>query len=152
MSSKARGDFIGRLTRDAELKYTQSGMAICNFSIVTNDRIKNPASGEYKDEPSFWDCQLWGKQGESLNQYLTKGKIIGLDGSLRVESWEQDGQKRSKVKINVQNVVLIAGQGNTGSSQENASQTPPRQASGNSRQPAQPPANPSSDFADDIQF
>ena len=150
MSSKARGDFIGRLTRDAELRYTQSGMAICNFSIVTNDKIKNPASGEYKDEPSFWDCQLWGKQGESLNQYLTKGKIIGLDGSLRVESWEQDGQKRTKVKINVQSVVLIPGQGNTGSSQENASQTTPRSTSGNSRQPAQPPANQQSDFTDEI--
>jgi single-strand DNA-binding protein len=150
MSSKARGDFIGRLTRDAELRYTQSGMAICNFSIVTNDKIKNPASGEYKDEPSFWDCQLWGKQGESLSQYLTKGKIIGLDGNLRVESWEQDGQKRTKVKINVQNVVLIAGQGNTGASQENVSQTPPRSTSGNSRQPSQPPANGSDDFADDI--
>ena len=151
MSSKARGDFIGRIVRDAELKYTQSGMAICNFSIVTNDKIKNPASGEYKDEPSYWDCQLWGKQGESLSQYLTKGKIIGLDGSLRVESWEQDGQKRTKVKINVQNVVLIAGQGN-GERQENASQTPPRSTSGNFRQQSQKPVTQSNDFEDSIPF
>jgi len=144
MSTKARGDFIGRLTRDAELKCTQSGMAVCNFAIVTNDRQKNQASGEWEDVPSYWDCQLWGKQAESLAQYLTKGKLVGLDGSLRVDSWEQDGQKRTKVKINVQNVVLIAGQGNSGERQENAPQTPPRAA-----QARQPQA---SEFENDVPF
>jgi len=150
MYTKARGDFIGRLTRDAELKYTSNGTAVCNFSLVTDDSIKNPASGEYENVPSFWDCTMFGKQAEKINQYLTKGKLIGLDGGLRIESWEQDGQKRMKVKISVQNVVFIAGQGNHAGSGENASQT--RSTGGNSRQPAQPQNGNSSDFADDVPF
>jgi single-strand DNA-binding protein len=108
MYTKARGDFIGRLTRDAELKFTGGGLPVCNFSLVTDDRTKNAATGEYDSVPSFWDCQLFGKQAESLAQYLTKGKLIGLDGSLRIEQWEQDGQKRMKAKINVSNIILLA--------------------------------------------
>jgi single-strand DNA-binding protein len=98
---------IGRLTRDAELKYTASGQAVCKFSIAVNRRRK---SGEqWVDEANFFDIVLWGRQGESLNQYLLKGKMVGVDGELRQDRWEQDGQNRSKVEIVANNLQLLGG-------------------------------------------
>lgn len=98
---------IGRLTRDAELKFTASGQAVCKFSIAVNRRKK---SGEnWVDEPNFFDIVLWGRQGETLNQYLVKGKLVGVDGELRQDRWEQDGQNRSKVEIVAANLQLLGG-------------------------------------------
>jgi single-strand DNA-binding protein len=97
---------IGRLTRDAELKYTANGQAVCKFSIVVNRRRKN--GDQWVDEASFFDIVLWGRAGESLNQYLVKGKTVGIDGELRQERWEQDGQNRSKVEIMAKNIQLFA--------------------------------------------
>ena len=98
---------IGRLTRDAELKYTNTGSAICKFSIAVNRRRK---SGDgWVDEVSFFDIAAWGKMGESLNQYLVKGKQIAVEGELRQDRWEQDGQPRSKVEIFAMNIQLLGG-------------------------------------------
>ena len=100
---------IGRLTRDAELKYTSGGMAVCKFSIAVNRRKK---SGEqWTEEASFFDITLWGKTGEALNQYLVKGKQLAVEGELHQNRWEQDGQSRSKIEINANNVQLLGGQG-----------------------------------------
>jgi len=98
---------IGRLTRDAELKYTAGGQSVCKFSIAVNLRRKN--GDQWIDEASFFDVVLWGKTGETLNQYLTKGKQIAVDGKLRQDRWEQDGQNRSKVEIMADNVQLLGG-------------------------------------------
>jgi single-strand DNA-binding protein len=100
---------IGRLTRDAELKYTASGQAVCKFSIAVNRRRKN--GDQWEDEANFFDIVLWGRQGESLNQYLVKGKMIGVEGELRQDRWQQDGQNRSKVEIVANNIQLISGSG-----------------------------------------
>ncbi|NLK46011.1 MAG: single-stranded DNA-binding protein [Treponema sp.] len=98
---------IGRLTRDAELKYTAGGLAISNFSIAVNRRRK---SGEqWVDEVSYFDVSLFGKSAENLNQYLIKGKQVGIQGELRQDRWEQDGQNRSKVFIVALNVQLLGG-------------------------------------------
>jgi single-strand DNA-binding protein len=98
---------VGRLTRDAELKYTAGGQAVCKFSVAVNRRKK---SGEqWVDEANFFDIVLWGRQGESLNQYLLKGKQVGVDGELRQDRWEQDGQNRSKVEIVANNLQLLGG-------------------------------------------
>jgi single-strand DNA-binding protein len=107
---------IGRLTRDAELKYTAGGQAVCKFSIAVNRRRKS--GDQWVDEASFFDIVLWGRQGESLNQYLVKGKLVGVDGELRQDRWEQDGQNRSKVEIVANNIQLLGGNpggGNGGS-------------------------------------
>ncbi|MDR3114895.1 MAG: single-stranded DNA-binding protein [Treponema sp.] len=98
---------IGRLTRDAELKYTTNGQAVCKFSIAVNRRRKN--GEQWVDEANFFDVVLWGRQGESLNQYLVKGKLVGVDGELRQDRWEQDGQNRSKVEIVANNLQLLGG-------------------------------------------
>jgi single-strand DNA-binding protein len=98
---------VGRLTRDAELKYTANGQAVCKFSVAVNRRRKN--GDQWVDEANFFDIVLWGKQGESLNQYLVKGKMIGVDGELRQDRWEQDGQNRSRVEIVAANIQLLGG-------------------------------------------
>ncbi|MDR2553420.1 MAG: single-stranded DNA-binding protein [Treponema sp.] len=98
---------IGRLTRDAELKYTAGGQAVCKFSIAVNRRRKS--GDQWVDEPNFFDIVLWGRQGESLNQYLVKGKLVGVDGELRQDRWEQDGQNRSRVEIVAANIQLLGG-------------------------------------------
>jgi single-strand DNA-binding protein len=114
MSDLNRVILIGRLTRDAELKYTASGQAVGNFSIAVDRRIK---SGDgWVNEANFFDVTLWGKTAESLGKYLVKGKQVAIDGELRQDRWEQDGQNRQKVVIVAQNVQLLGGGQAAGSS------------------------------------
>lgn len=126
----------GRLTRDAELKYLQSGTPVLNFSIASNYSVKEGDS--WKESANFFDCVLWGKIGESLNQYLTKGKDVTISGELRQQRWEKDGQNHSKVVINVENLKMHGGANDK-----------PQAASPQSG--TAPLANPQ-DFTDDIPF
>ncbi len=102
---------IGRLTRDAELKYTNSGMPITKLGLAVNRRKK---SGDtWTEEANFFDIVVFGRMGEALNPYLVKGKQIGVDGELRQNRWEQNGQKRSKVEITANNLQLLGGGGSS---------------------------------------
>ena len=107
MADVNRVILIGRCTRDAELKYTSGGMAVCKFAIAVNRRKKN--GDQWVDEASFFDVVAWGKIGEALNQYLVKGKQVAVEGELHQNRWEQDGQTRSKVEINADNIQLLGG-------------------------------------------
>jgi single-strand DNA-binding protein len=98
---------IGRLTRNAELKYTANGQAVCKFSIAVNRRKRT--EDKWEDEANFFDVVLWGRQGESLNQYLNKGKMVGVEGELRQDRWVQDGQNRSRIEIVAFNLQLLGG-------------------------------------------
>ncbi len=98
---------IGRLTRDAEFKYITSGNAVCKFSVAVNYGRKN--GDQWVEEANFFDVVLWGKPAETLNQYLLKGKQVAVDGELRQNRWEQDGQSRSKVEIVARNIQLLGG-------------------------------------------
>jgi single-strand DNA-binding protein len=116
---------IGRLTRDAELKYTTGGFPVSNFSIAINRRRKN--GDQWVDEVHYFSITLFGKTAESLKPYLVKGKQVAVDGELRQDRWEQDGQTRSKVYIAANNVQLLGGNngqsgtaGNYNSTAENA--------------------------------
>jgi len=100
---------VGRLTRNAELKYTNSGAAVSKFSIAINQRRKK--DDQWVDESHFFDIVLWGKSAEAINQYLVKGKQVGVEGQLRQNRWEQEGQSRSKVEIFATNVMLLGGGG-----------------------------------------
>ena len=153
---------VGRLTRDAELKYTNSGQAICHFSVATSSRVKK--GDQWIDESSFWDIDLWGKRAESLNQYLTKGKLVAVQGDMRQDKWEQDGQNRMKVKITANDVQLLgsgqggpSGGGSSGSSSSSGAprERPPAGGGGNAspRGPARE-ADSEGDggFVDDIPF
>ena len=96
---------IGRLTRDAEVSYTPGGMAIAKMSIAVNRRTKS--GDDWADEANYFDVQLFGKSAENLKPYLLKGKQIAVDGYLKQERWESDGQKRSRVVINANDVQLL---------------------------------------------
>lgn len=95
----------GRLTRDAELKKTDSGFAICNFSVAVNGSKKN--GDAWEDVAHFFDLTLLGKRGEALMQYLNKGQQVVIQGKLQQDRWEKDGQKRSRVKILVTDIQLV---------------------------------------------
>jgi single-strand DNA-binding protein len=106
---------IGRLTRDSELKYTSGGMAVNKFAIAVNRRRKKGDS--WVEEASFFDIILWGRAAETLQQYLVKGKQVAIEGELRQNRWEQDGQSFSKIEIMAQNVQLLGGHAQSGNSQ-----------------------------------
>jgi single-strand DNA-binding protein len=86
--------------------------SICKFSIAVNRRVKR--DGQWEDEPNYFDVVLWGQRGESLHQYLIKGKMIGVDGELHQERWQSDGQNRSKVEVVANDIQLLGGNGNGG--------------------------------------
>ena len=102
-----RVTIIGRMVRDAELKSTGSGQAMVKFSIAVNRKKKD--GDAWTDEASFFDVTLWGRQAEALHQYLLKGKQIAVDGELRQDRWQQDGQNRSKVEIIASSIELLGG-------------------------------------------
>ena len=102
---------IGRLTQDAELKYTQNGYAISSFSIAVNRSRKN--GDQWVEEANFFEVSLFGKAAENLKPYLVKGKQVAIDGELRQDRWESEGQKRSKVVIVANSVQLVGGNNGT---------------------------------------
>ena len=143
---------VGRLTRDAELKSIASGQAVCKFSIAVNRSKKN--GEQWEDEPNFFDVVLWGRRGEALHQYLNKGKLVGVDGELRQDRWQQEGQNRSKVEIVANNIQLLGGGSGGGGSSGGYSGGPSfggNNSQGSAQQQAQ--GAPADDgFADDIPF
>ncbi|MBP5451875.1 MAG: single-stranded DNA-binding protein [Treponema sp.] len=104
---------IGRLTRDAELSYLPSGSAVAKIAIAVNRSRKD--GEQWINEVNYFDVSLFGKQAESLKQYLLKGKQIAVQGALRQDRWEKDGQKFSKVNIVANSVELLGGRSEGGS-------------------------------------
>jgi len=98
---------IGNLTRDVELRYLPSGQALAKCGIATNRRFKD-SSGMQKDETMFIDFTVWGRSAEIANQYLRKGSKVLIEGRLTLEQWtDQNGQKRSKHSITVENLKML---------------------------------------------
>jgi len=105
---------MGNLTRDPELKHTQSGAAVVNVGIAMNRKYKTQ-SGDQKEEVCFVDLTAWGRTAEVMAQYLHKGSPLFVDGRLQLDSWEtNEGQKRSKLKVIVENMQFIGGKGDGG--------------------------------------
>ena len=125
---------IGRLTRDVggvDFAYTAGGVACANASIAVNRSRKQ--GDQWVDEVSFFDVTIWGKTAENLRPYLTKGKLIGVDGFLRQDRWEKDGQRFSKIRIVVENVQLLGGKG--ADSKDNLNTAPQSQGAAESCPP-----------------
>ena len=98
----------GHLVRDIELKYTKGNTAVAEISIAVNENRKK--GDEWVKEVGFFDCTLWGRNAENASKYLGKGSAILVDGTLRQERWQtEDGQNRSKVKVNVKIVQFMGG-------------------------------------------
>ena len=98
----------GNLTRDPELRSTAGGTSVMSFGVAVNERRKNAQTGEWEDYPNFVDCTLFGKRAEALEQYLSKGTKVAVEGRLRYSSWEKDGQRRSKLGVIVEEVELMS--------------------------------------------
>lgn len=106
---------IGNLTRDPELRVTPKGTPICQFGLAINRQYKDE-SGATRDETTFVDIEAWGKQGELVSKYLTKGSPCFVEGRLRLDQWEdkQSGQKRSRLKVVLDNVQFLGRSGGAG--------------------------------------
>ena len=103
----------GNLTRDPELRSLPNENAVCELGVAVNERMKDGA-GNWTDRANFFDVTVWGGMGEWVARNLTKGSGVTVEGRLRWESWEKDGQKRSKVKIIANSIVPRDGQSGGG--------------------------------------
>ena len=110
MASYNRVILVGNLTRDVELKYLPSGTPVADIGLAVNDRRKNQA-GEWVDEPCFVDVTLWSRTAEVASEYLSKGSPVLIEGRLKFETWETDGQKRSKLKVIGERMQMLSGRG-----------------------------------------
>lgn len=97
MASFNRVILVGNLTRDPELRYVAKHTAVSNVGLAVNDRVKR--DDEWVDEATFVDVTFWGRTAEVANEYLIKGSPVLIEGRLKLETWEKDGQKRSKLKV-----------------------------------------------------
>jgi len=152
MADINRVTLVGRLTRDAEVRVTQGGMQITKFGIAINRRRKQ--GDQWVDEASFFDVVIFGRMGEAVSRYLTKGKQVGVDGELVQDRWEQDGQKRSKVEIYCNNIQLLGGRGDGGGDRPSGSSEGGRSSAGGGEPfgGSQSPHEPVDDFEDDVPF
>lgn len=98
MASFNRVILMGNITRDIELKYIQSGTAVTELGLAVNDRRKTN-TGEWIDETTFVDVTLWGRTAEVASEYLGKGSPVLIEGRLKLDQWETEGQKRSKLRV-----------------------------------------------------
>lgn len=96
----------GNLTRDVELRYTPGGKAVADFGFATSNSYKK--GDEWVDDVTFLDCEIWAEQAERLAQQAEKGTKVLIEGKLKLESWEKDGQKRSKIVVRVNRVEILA--------------------------------------------
>lgn len=120
MSNYNRIVLMGRLTRDPELRHTQGGTAVANIGMAVNRKWSQ--NGEPKESVCYVDLKAWGKTAELLNQYLEKGDPLHVEGRLESESWEKDGEKRSKLVVVIDSFQFIGGK------REDAEAAPPKTA------------------------
>ena len=101
---------VGRLGRDPELKYTASGVPFCRFSMATDDVWNDKSSGERQERTEWHNIVAWDRLAEICNQYLTKGRLVYIEGSLQTREWDdQDGNKRKTTEIRARDMVLLGG-------------------------------------------
>ncbi|MBC8010274.1 MAG: single-stranded DNA-binding protein, partial [Burkholderiales bacterium] len=110
MANLNRVLLIGNLTRDPELRVTPKGTAICQFGLAISRSFKDE-SGQTREEATFVDIEAWGKQGELIAKYCTKGRPLFVEGRLRFDQWEDKTtqQKRSKLKVVLENFQFLGG-------------------------------------------
>lgn len=114
MASFNRVILLGNLTRDPELRYTTSGLAVTDVGLAVNDKRKN-ANGEWVEETTFVDVTLWGRTAEVAGEYLGKGSPVLIEGRLKLDTWEsKEGEKRSKLKVVGEKMQMVGPKGGGG--------------------------------------
>jgi single-strand DNA-binding protein len=107
MASFNRVILLGNVTRDIEVKYLQSGMAVTEIGLAVNDRRKDNKTGQWVEETTFVDVTMWGRTAEIAGEYLSKGSQVLVEGRLKLDQWETDGQKRSKLRVVCENMRMV---------------------------------------------
>jgi single-strand DNA-binding protein len=113
MASYNRVILVGNLTRDVELRYISSGTAVTEIGLAVNDRRKN-SNGEWVDETTFVDVTLWARQAEVASEYLNKGSSVLIEGRLKLDTWEKEGKKNSKLRVVGERMQMLGGRGGGG--------------------------------------
>jgi single-strand DNA-binding protein len=147
---------IGNLTRDPELRVTPKGTAICTFSIAVNRKFRDE-SGADREEVTYVDIEAWGKSGENISKYCTKGRPLFVEGRLRLDQWEDKNtkEKRSRMKVVLENFQFLGSGrggdsgGDRGGGEGGGGYAPPPRSSAPAR-PAAPPAQENLD--EDVPF
>lgn len=120
MGSVNRVLLVGHLGRDAEMRYTPGGAAVSTLNLATTETW-NDRSNQRQEKTEWHRVILWGKQAESLQEYLTKGKQIYVEGKLQTRTWEKDGQKHYSTEVKAERIVLLGGGAGGGSSRRRGS-------------------------------
>ena len=152
MASFNKVILMGNLTRDPQLSYLPSQTAVVEFGLAVNRKWKGQ-DGQQREDTCFVDCRAYGRQAETLNQYMSKGRPLLVEGRLQFDSWEsKDGQKRSKHRVVVESFQFLGG-GGGGAAQPRREQMAPSKAdeSGSNSEPA-PSSPPDMPSGDDIPF
>lgn len=148
MANFNRVILLGNLTRDPELRTTPKGTSVCQFGMAVNRVFRN--GDETQEETTFVDLEAWGKQAEIISKYVHKGNPLFIEGRLKFDSWEsKEGEKRSKLKVIVENMQLMGSRGDSAGGQ-GGNFTPPAQRSA----PASSNPSPASggDIEEDVPF
>ena len=114
MANLNRVLLIGNLTRDPEVRYTPKGTAVADIGIAVN-RVYSGEDGEKKEEVTFVDVTLWGRQAEVAQEYLKKGRQVFIEGRLQLDTWDdkQTGQKRSRLRVVAENMQMLGSRGDS---------------------------------------
>jgi single-strand DNA-binding protein len=112
MASYNRVILMGNLTRDPELRYISTGTAVSEIGLAVNDRIKK--GDQWVDEVTFVDVTMWGRTAEIANEYLSKGSPVLIEGRLKLDRWEKDGQKHSKLRVTCDRMQMVGSRGEGG--------------------------------------
>jgi len=116
MASVNKAIIIGNLGRDPEIRYTESGQAVANFSVATSEKFKDK-QGEQQETTEWHRIVVWGKQAENCAQYLAKGRSVYVEGNLQTREWQdKDGGKRQTTEIRAQRVQFLGGRESGGDS------------------------------------
>ena len=120
MASYNRVVLVGNLTRDPELRYIPSGTAVSEIGLAINDRFKR--NEQWVEETTFVDVTLWARTAEVANEYLSKGSSVLIEGRLKLDTWEKDGQKRSKLRVVGEKMQMLGGRSQGGGAQGGGAQ------------------------------
>jgi single-strand DNA-binding protein len=130
MASVNKVILIGNLGRDVEMRMTQQGTAVANFSLATTETWKDKATGERKERTEWHSIVAWDRLAQICAEYLQKGKMVYVEGSLQTRSWEdQSGQKRYRTEVKASNILMLSPRGSAASE----SPAPPEAEAGVSR-------------------
>jgi single-strand DNA-binding protein len=114
MASFNKVILLGNVTRDPELRYISSGTAVTDIGLAVNDRRKDGKTGEWIEETTFVDVTLWGRTAEIAGEYVTKGSPLLIEGRLKLDTWEKDGKKNSKLRVVGERMQLLGSRGEGG--------------------------------------